>query len=127
VLAQPHAHQGRVVGRLETFDLQVVFGVAPARVADVVGETHVVGDLVEHALEQRRILAGHAAFEFRAAADGAIHERIEAKHRRLLDWGRIRVFSRLFPPLETRCQRAPSHEPAPAPGRGPARCPRGLS
>ena len=50
---------------------------AEPRVARLVGEARVLGDLVEHALVELGALPGHAGLELRAAADRAVHEQVE--------------------------------------------------
>ena len=71
----------RDVARLETFDLQVMFRMAETRVTEFVGKPRVPGDFLEHAPVQNRILAGHAALEFLAPTDCAVHEQVEINHR----------------------------------------------
>src|SRR5215831_17906631 len=78
MLAEPHRHQARIVGDLEAFDLQVMLGMAEAEVACVVGEAHVFGDLVQHALVELGPASGQARLELGAPADGAVHEQAEA-------------------------------------------------
>jgi hypothetical protein len=78
MLAQPHRHQPRIVGNLEAFDLQVMLGMAEAEVARLIGEAHVLGDLVEHALVELGLAASHAGLELGAPAHRAVHERAEA-------------------------------------------------
>src|SRR5579883_371113 len=83
VLAEPHRHQLGIVGDLQTFDLQVMLGVAEAEVAGIVGEAHVLGDLVQHALVELGLAPRHAGLELHPTADRAVHEQAEA-HQNLM-------------------------------------------
>jgi hypothetical protein len=62
----------------------MMLGMAESEVPGVVGEAHVFGDLVKHALVELGLAAGHAGLELRPPADRAVHEEAEA-HRLDLD------------------------------------------
>ena len=74
VCTQIHGHGHRVVGYFEALDLQMVLRVSEGVVTVGIGETRVLGDLFQHALVQRIILACHTRLQFLTAADGAVHE-----------------------------------------------------
>ena len=62
--------QDRVVGDLEAFDMEMVFGKADGFIADLVGDDALFGDLFEHLLVEIVAHAGHALLDLFAIANG---------------------------------------------------------
>ena len=77
VARQPTGHQAGIVGGLEALDLQVVFRMAKAEVATLLGECGVAAELANHALVEDRIAACHASLQLRAPAHCAVNEQPE--------------------------------------------------
>jgi len=73
VAAEEHRHEPGVLAELEAFDLEVMLGDADARPAGRVARARVLGDLVQHALVEHGIFAGHAALQLAAAPDRHVH------------------------------------------------------
>ena len=80
VLAEEHRHEPRILTELEPFDLQVMLGDADALPARRIARARVLADLVQHALVEHRVLAGHPALQLAPPADRHVHERVEV-HR----------------------------------------------
>src|SRR5215510_1250083 len=74
----------------------MVLGMAEAEVAGIVGEAHVLGDLVQHASIELGPPASHAGLELGAPADGAVHEQAET-HFAFSRWGRATPVARSSP------------------------------
>src|SRR5262249_27748263 len=113
VLAEEHRHQPGILAQLEAFHLEAVLGDADARTARLVAGAGVLGDLVEHALVEHGVLAGHAALELVAAADGHVHERVKVHHATPSLWDspsatRLSSRARASTPISRTCSVTPT-------------------
>src|SRR4029077_3269183 len=70
----------RILTELEPLDLQMMLGDADAGPAGRIARARVLTDLVQHALVEHGILAGHAALELAAPPDRHVHEGVKV-HR----------------------------------------------
>ena len=62
--ANPHGQQARLVTGFKALDLQMMFGMPKAGVADLVRKLGILRHFAEHALVEFGPLARHAGFEF---------------------------------------------------------------
>ena len=77
VLPKPHSHQTRVVGRLKSLYLQMVFRMAESEIAMLVRESRVVSELSKHPAVQFRLAPRHASLQLRTPSYSAICKQTE--------------------------------------------------
>ena len=61
--------QHRVLGDLESFDMEMMLGEADGVVSEFIGQFDLLGQLPQHALVQLGTHSGHSALDLGAAAD----------------------------------------------------------